>query len=301
MTLIQLKYVLALEKYKNFALAAGHCLVAQPTLSLQIKKLEQEFGLELFDRSKTPIESTQGGKEVLAQARCVIREARKLEELFFSQDEKPSGEITLGIIPTIAAYLIPKILPILLRDYPKIQVKFHELPTREILEKIENETIDIGILTTPLEQKNTEEIPLYYEPFVFYLPPQTRINKKTMGFEDLKKRKMILLSEGHCFRGQALKICGESRKSQIESGSFMTLIKLIDQNLGVTLLPKLCDFVDVKRVREFHPPVPAREISLIHKKGFYKKKIFELIKDLIEEQIPETLKIKKGKRVLGIK
>ncbi|MEQ9366502.1 MAG: LysR substrate-binding domain-containing protein [Leptospirales bacterium] len=308
MTLTQLRYIVAVDRYGGFAPAAKHCLVTQPTLSLQIQKIEQEIGAEIFDRRKNPVKATHHGRRVIEQAKNVLREADKIEELFREDEDEPSGEITLGIIPTVAPVLMPALYATLGKKYKGLRFRIFELPTTQIIEKMRADEIELGILATPLGYKDIVEIPLYYESFVAYFPkdydgPQSGLDPHTErpgGYE------MILLGEDHCFRDQSLRVCGNRNTSRIECGSLETLMKMVDRGAGMTLLPQLAvagtkkNDKKNKRVARFREPQPSREISLVHHRDFYKKRIFDAIREIVLAQIPQELREKKGRQLLGV-
>ena len=300
MTLTQLRYVVAVEKHGSFARAAKECLVAQPTLSLQIQKLEQEIGTELFDRRKNPVIVTSFGKRVLEQARNVLREADKITELFRENDDEPSGTISIGIIPTISTYLLPRIFKTLHQKYKQIDFRIFELPTTQITEKLERDEIELGILATPLRIKPLVETPLYYEPFVAYFPKDYEGPNKGLTMEKVEDYDLILLGEEHCFRNQSLKVCGDSGVGRIECGGVETIKKMVDLGVGMTLLPRLAINGDGPRIARFKSPEPAREVSLVYKKGFYKKKILEALKETILGAVPRELQKKSGRKLIGV-
>lgn len=311
MTLTQLRYIVAVDRYGGFAPAAKQCLVTQPTLSLQIQKIEQGIGAEIFDRRKNPVTATHYGRRVIDQAKNVLREADKIDELFREDDDEPTGEITLGIIPTVAPVLMPALYATLGKKYERLQFRIFELPTTQIIEKMRAGEIELGILATPLGFKDIVEIPLYYESFVAYFPkdydgPQTGLDphvERPGGYE------MILLGEDHCFRNQSLRVCGNRNTSRIECGSLETLVKMVDRGAGMTLLPELALASEsksagaarkTKRVARFREPQPSREISLIHPRDFYKKRIFDAIREIVLSQVPAELREKKGRQLLGV-
>ncbi|MCR9143030.1 MAG: LysR substrate-binding domain-containing protein [bacterium] len=308
MTLTQLRYIVAVDRYGGFAPAARHCLVTQPTLSLQIQKIEQEIGAEIFDRRKNPVTATHHGRRVIEQAKNVLREADKIEELFREEEDEPSGEISLGIIPTVAPVLMPALYSILGKKYERLRFRIFELPTTQIIEKMRADEIELGILATPLGYKDIVEIPLYYESFVAYFPkdydgPQKGLDpqaERPGGYE------MILLGEDHCFRDQSLRVCGNRNESRIECGSLETLMKMVDRGAGMTLLPQLAiggtgaAKKSNKRVARFRDPQPSREISLVHHRDFYKKRIFDAIRDIVLMQIPDELHSKDGRQLFGV-
>lgn len=306
MTLTQLRYVVAIDNYKSFASAARHCLVAQPTLSLQIQKFEQEIGIEIFDRRKSPVVATGPGQEIIKQARKVLEEAEKLAELFKESDEEPSGEIHLAIIPTISTYLMPVIFRTFQLKYPRIDLRIFELPTSQIIEKLERGEVDLGILATPLQNKDIMEIPVYYEPFVLYFPPEYEGPLENLQVEDISYD-WILLGEEHCFRHQSLQVCGKHSTSRIECGSIETVRKMVDLGAGMTLLPAL-SFPDSEQHRinsrsqigSFAAPEPAREISIVHRKSYYKKKILSALQNCILEYVPADYHHKQNRKIMGV-
>lgn len=300
MTLTQLKYIVALDKYKSFARAAEACLVAQPTLSLQIQKLEQEIGVEIFDRNKNPIVTTHLGKVIIDQAKVVLREAEKLEEIYRGGKTSVSGSVSVGIIPTVSAYLLPLIFKALNKKYPDVEFRFFELPTSQIVEKLESEDLEIGILATPLHIRSIVEIPLYYEPFVAYFPKTYKGKLKDLDMEDLKSHEIILLGEEHCLRHQSLKICGQRTLGKIECGSLETIRNMVDLGVGMTLLPLLSVNPKKDVFGRFQEPEPAREVSIVYKNGFYKKKILQALESTILSVIPPELKNKANKKLIGI-
>lgn len=300
MTITQLRYVVALDQFKSFAKAAEHCLVAQPTLSLQIQKVEQELGFDLFDRKKNPIVTTKLGKEVVNQARHTLREADKLYEIAGLGKDDAIGTLSIGVIPTVGAFLIPNIYQKLQQQLPKVSFRISELPTLTILEKLEAEELDIGILATPLRVPNIIENPLYYEPFVAYYPEGEREKSKTVSMKHLEKYPLLVLGEDHCFRHQSLKICNRNSLAKIESGSVETLKRMVDLGIGVTLLPKLSLNFASNRLVPFLAPEPAREISTIYKKGFFKNKILKKLNEIILSEIPTEYHRKENFKVIGV-
>jgi LysR family hydrogen peroxide-inducible transcriptional activator len=300
MTITQLRYLVALDHHKSFARAAEHCLVAQPTLSLQVQKAEQELGFELFDRRKNPITTTKLGKAIIAQAKLTLREADKLYEIAEQVRDEVSGQITVGIIPTVGNYLIPAIYQSLRIKLPKLQIQLSELPTLTILQKLENEELDLGILATPLRVPNIIEVPIYYEPFVAYYPEDAKNKGKTVTMQNIEKYPLLVLGEEHCFRHQSLKICNHNSVAKIDSGSVETLKRMVDLGIGVTLLPKLAVDMKSERIVPFSSPEPAREISFVYKKGFYKSRILSKLSEIILAEIPKELRKKENFKVIGI-
>lgn len=300
MTLVQLKYALALAKTGSFARAAEMLAIAQPTLSLQIQKLEKEVGIILFDRARHPVEATPGGERFLLQAEKVHLEAQKLESFFSDEKTALTGEVRLGVIPTVAGFLLPRLLPAMQSRYPGLLLRVFELPTSQILQKLKEDGLDVGVAATPLGDARINEIPMYYEPFKVYLPPSAKIKNSPIRFEDIGALEMIVLGEDHCFRGQVFQVCKGRKGSRIEAGSFETIKKLVDQDLGVTLLPYGEDSGNKDRERLLASPVPARQISLITHSGYYKTGILSALQKEIYNFTPDEFKTKKDYRVVGV-
>ncbi len=291
MTITQLQYVLAVAEHKNFTLAAEKCFVTQPTLSMQIQKIEEELNILIFDRSKKPIQLTDIGRKIVEQAKNIVSEAGKIKDIVEFQKGFIGGEFRLGIIPTIMPTLLPMFLNNFIKKYPKIKLIIEELNTDEIITRLKNGHLDAAIAATPLEDEKIKEIVLYYEPFVAYIPENFAIlHKNEIEISDLNLDDILLLQDGHCFRDGILNLCKNqdvaSRTSfQLESGSFETLVKLADEGLGTTLLPYL-HTLDLKekdklKLRHFKEPKPAREVSLIYPKSELKIHIIDALKNSI--------------------
>ncbi|MFQ5717072.1 MAG: LysR substrate-binding domain-containing protein, partial [Nitrospinales bacterium] len=241
-TLTQLSYIAAVAQTRNFGLAAKACFVSQPTLSMQIHKLEEELGAILFDRSKRPVEPTAIGRRVVCQARLALQEVLRIEEMIKEERGEVSGEFRLGIIPTLAPYLLPLFLESFTQTYPKVNLIVEELQTRQIIERLGDDAINAGILATPLNCRGIIERPLFYEPFVVYLAPGHPYRSLAKVSEnDLSLNDVWLLNEGHCFRDQAIKLCkrardkgGEKKNLTFESGNLETLRRLVDKKFGYT-------------------------------------------------------------------
>ncbi len=291
MTITQLQYVLAVAEYKNFTLAAEKCFVTQPTLSMQIQKIEEELNVIIFDRSKKPIQLTDIGQKIVNQAKNIVSEAGKIKDIVEFQKGFIGGEFRLGIIPTIMPTLLPMFLSNFIKKYPKVKLIIEELNTDEIIARLKNGHLDAAIAATPLEEESIKEIVLYYEPFVAYVPTTHSISEKNeIEISDLNLDEILLLQDGHCFRDGILNLCKNQNLSakssfQIESGSFETLIKLADEGLGTTLLPYLHTLdlkeKDKSKLKNFKEPKPAREVSLIYPKSELKIHIIDALRTTI--------------------
>ena len=291
MTITQLKYVLAVAEYKNFTLAAEKCFVTQPTLSMQIQKIEEELSIQIFDRSKKPIQLTDIGQKIVNQAKNIVNEADRIQDIVEQQKGFIGGEFKLGIIPTIMPTLLPMFLNNFIKKYPKVKLIIEELNTDEIITKLNNGHLDAAIAATPLMEEKIKEIVLYFEPFVAYIPESHHhFQKEEIEISDLNLNEILLLQDGHCFRDGILNLCKNTPREEkgnfrIESGSFETLIKLADEGLGTTLLPYL-HTLDLKesdklKLRHFKEPKPAREVSLIFPKNELKIHIIEALRSTI--------------------
>ncbi|MGQ7947078.1 LysR substrate-binding domain-containing protein [Flavobacterium sp. WC2509] len=291
MTITQLKYVLAVAEHKNFTLAAEKCFVTQPTLSMQIQKIEDELNIQIFDRTKKPIQLTDIGQKIVNQAKNIVNEADRIQDIVEQQKGFIGGEFRLGIIPTIMPTLLPMFLNNFIKKYPKVKLIIEELNTDEIIVKLKNGNLDAAIAATPLEDEKIKEIVLYFEPFVAYIPENNAIfQKQEIEIDDLNINDILLLQDGHCFRDGILNLCKNRNEIglktfQIESGSFETLIKLADEGLGTTLLPYL-HTLDLKdsdklKLRHFKEPKPAREVSLIYPKSELKIQIIDALRSTI--------------------
>ncbi|PHS61368.1 MAG: DNA-binding transcriptional regulator OxyR [Flavobacterium sp.] len=292
MTITQLKYVLAVAEHQNFTKAAAHVFVTQPTLSMQIQKLEEELSIKIFDRSKKPIELTDVGKKIVNQARNIVNESMRMKDVVDQEKGFIGGEFKLGIIPTIMPTLLPMFLRNFTNKYPKVHLKIEELTTTEIISKLNDGHLDAAIAATPLSQEKIKERVLYFEPFVGYVPESHRLfSKKKLDRSDLDINDILLLEDGHCFRDGVINICKSLKNDtsgesfQLESGSFETLIKLSDEGFGMTLLPYL-NTLDISekqksQLRYFNDPSPAREISLLFRKSELKMQIVNAMFDII--------------------
>jgi len=241
MTLTQLQYTLAVAKYGNFTLAADKSNVTQPTLSMQVQKLEEELGTLIFNRNTKPIALTSVGEKIIEQAKNIIEESQKMRYLIDQEKGVVEGEFRLGIIPTVMPTLLPLFLNTFLKKFPKVRLKIEELNTKNFTEQILDGRIDAGIGATPLDNVKLIETPLYYEPFVGYVPENHPLNKnKKLQITDLESSKILILEDGHCFRNQLINLCSINLIDyhfSIKSGSFETMMNLADEGLGMTLLP----------------------------------------------------------------
>jgi LysR family hydrogen peroxide-inducible transcriptional activator len=305
MTLVQLKYVVAVDNLRHFAEAADYCHVTQPTLSMQLYKLEQELGMKLFDRSKQPVIPTESGKEVIAQARKILAEADALQHIVDQRHGMHTGELKVGIIPTLAPYLLPLFVQSFTQKYPKVKLTVHEMTTEAIITRLREGRLDVAILVTPLNEKGISEQVLFYEKLIAYVSKKNTLYKKHyLLSKDIDPRKLWLLEEGHCFRSQIMNLC-ELQKAgrdgnffEYEAGSIETLRRMVELNDGITILPELATMdlrsSQLQLLRQFKQPAPMREVSLVVHRDFVKKRLVEIFKKEIVGSIPESIKKNKG-------
>ncbi|MBT8295201.1 MAG: hydrogen peroxide-inducible genes activator [Gramella sp.] len=291
MTITQLHYVLAVAEHKNFTKAAQKVFVTQPTLSMQIQKLEDELEVTIFDRTKKPIQLTEVGEKIVQQARNIVNESDRITDIVDQQKGFIGGIFRLGVIPTIMPTLLPMFIGSFIKKYPKVKLKIEELHTEAILDKLKEGHLDAAIAATPLGVDGIKENVLYYEPFVPYIPSAFHtVESEKITVEDLDINNILLLEDGHCFKDGILNLCKASKdygddQLQLESGSFETLIKLANEGLGMTLLPYLHTLdlkeEEKKNLKMFKDPVPAREVSLIYNRSELKMQIIDAIRSTI--------------------
>lgn len=291
MTITQLHYVLAVAEHQNFTKAAQKVFVTQPTLSMQIQKLEDELDVQIFDRTKKPIELTETGKKIVQQARNIVNESDRIKDIVDQQKGFIGGLFRLGVIPTVMPTLLPMFLNTFIKKYPKVKLKIEEMHTEAIIERLQDGHLDAAIAATPLEIPGIKEQVLYYEPFVGYIPPGHRLHsQKKIQVDDLDLDDILLLEDGHCFKDGILNLCKATRNAegdrfQLETGSFETMVKLANEGLGMTLLPYLHTMDmkenEQKNLRMFEEPNPAREVSLIYNRSELKMQIIEALRSTI--------------------
>lgn len=307
MTIVQLSYIVAVDKYKNFGVAAQSCSVTQPTLSMQIQKLEEELEVLLFDRSEQPIKTTKIGMNLIKQAKIILKETQGFLDMVSEEKNEAKGELRIGVIPTIAPYLMPLFLRDFMNSNPQLKVVVEELQTSQVVQKLDDGQLDLGILVTPIEKDNLKSEPLFYEPFLAYVSEKSPLSKSAkVDQKDLSSSDLWMLTDGHCFREQSLLICKNRKKHSdqnkhllFESASLETLKKMIDQDTGFTLLPFLAttDVKNSRQLKEFIGPVPTREVSLIYNSYFRKNKIKESLIQAIQNNLPKELSNISSKKI----
>ena len=302
MTLSQLEYIIAVDTYQNFSNAAEKCMVTQPTLSMQVKKLEIDLGVVLFDRSKNPIAPTKIGKTIIEQSRIVLREAKQIQDSIKEYKQNIGGNLQIGVIPIIAPYLLPYFLGPFSKKFPDINLEIKELKTEEIIELLQKDLLDAAILATPLHMPNIVEDPLFYEEILLYVNPKHAFAKQENILpEQLLSADLWMLTKGNCFRDQVINLCKNRSEQPLsnlryESGSIETLKKMVDVEGGYTLLPELAALElpskEIRRIKHFVEPMPLREVSLVFAKKAAKRNMLHRIKEVILTELPQEVKDK---------
>jgi LysR family transcriptional regulator, hydrogen peroxide-inducible genes activator len=305
MTIQQLEYIVALDTYRHFVTAAAHCYVTQPTLSLQVKKLEDEISMLIFDRSKNPLVPTPQGELIIAKARSILHEVTQLSEMVTTERDSIIGKFKIGIIPTVSPYLVPKFYGNFISSYPKTQLDIDEMQSEDIITSLSQGKIDFGIMVTPVNESFLREIPLYNEPFLYYGGEDCPFkSKKYISPQDIQDRKGLwLLNSGHCFRNQVLDICNATRIQKnitFKSGSIETLKIMVDNYGGYTLIPELAIHSqnESAQIIHFKSPKPIREVSIVVHKSFAKEGLIECLRKEILQVIPAAFE--KNKKYLKV-
>ncbi len=298
-TLIQLEYIVAVDTYRHFVTAAEKCFVTQPTLSMQIKKLEASLGVIIFDRSKQPIIPTDIGMKIIRQARIILAESKAIEEIIDDYNNIITGTLTIGIIPSIAPYLLPLFIGKFAKTYPHVKIKIVELLSEEIIAQLHKDLIDVGILATPLHEKGIVEKPVFYEKMFLYIHKDHPLAKQhKVQPQDIATKDIRLLAKGHCFRTQIINLCDFQEKEleafpfHYESGSIETLKKLVEKEGGYTLVPELALNKDHDKnviIKEVTGEPPLREVSLVFSRNYAKKRLLVALEKSIQDRLPEEI------------
>ncbi|HAH36780.1 MAG TPA: DNA-binding transcriptional regulator OxyR [Algoriphagus sp.] len=310
MTIQQLEYLIAVDKHRHFGQAAESCFVTQPTLSAQLSKLENELGVILFDRSKMPVIPTEIGVQIIAQAKKVVSESRGVLELVAQLKGDISGTIKLGIIPTLAPYLLYRFVRSFLEKYPNVKLDVQEMVTEEVVKRLKNHELDMGIIVTPLGESGIVEKPMFYEKFYAYLSKNhPLLAQKEIKANQIKSEELWIMQQGHCFRDQVINFCDQSTSGHqnfhYESGSLEGLKNMVNRYQGMTLLPELATFElsdeEKSRLRPFEGLPPTREVSIILNRSFLKQKLVELLYNEITEAIPQEMTSKAHGKIVRFK
>ena len=298
MTITQLKYTLAVAEYGNFTTASEKCFVTQPTLSMQVQKLEEELGVTIFNRSTKPLQVTDVGEKVLFQARKIVEESSRMNDVISEEKGIIGGTLKVGIIPTVSSTLLPLFLNIFIKKHKNVELKIEEYNTDILSKKLEDNTLDCAIAATPLNNSKIIERPIYYEPFVAYVPEHHFLSgNKSLDLDDLSNSDLLILQDGHCFRNQVLNLCSIddiNKQYELKSGSFETLINLSNNGPWMTIIPYLhsnnLSSNNIQNIIPFEDPAPAREISMIYSKSQLKLPVINALMDTISSVIRGQIK-----------
>ena len=296
-TLTQLEYIVAIDEYHHFATAAEKCFVTQPTLSMQIKKLEDELGVIIFDRSRQPVVPTDLGAKLIEQARMTLSATQRIKEIIQEEQQEVEGTLKIGIIPTLAPYLLPVFIGPYIRKYPAVKVEVEELVSEEIIRRLKRDMLDVGLFVTPYHDEKIVERPVFYEEMLVYAHPDSELlKKKEVGHEDIVTSDIWMLGNGHCFRNQVVNLCEMSASQhknlpfEFESNSLETLMRIVDVEGGFTLIPELAlQYMSPekkKQVRSIANTKPLREVSVIYSRHFTKQRLITLLCDEIKSVVP---------------
>ncbi|MBL4560085.1 MAG: hydrogen peroxide-inducible genes activator [Labilibaculum sp.] len=300
MTITQLEYIVAVDTYRHFATAADKCFITQPTLSMQIKKLEEFLDITIFDRSKQPIIPTDVGTSIIEQARIILGDTKKIDEIINDHKNTIEGSLKIGIIPTLAPFLLPMFIGDYIRNYPAIKVEVEEMVSEDIVKSLKKDKIDVGIFVTPAKEDKIKERPLFYEEMMIYAHKDHEILKKSIiEVKDIATPEIWMLGDGHCFRNQVINLCEmhdlqhQELPFEFESNSLETLMKIVDIEGGFTLIPELATRYlpneKLNQVKQFTNLHPLREVSLVYSRHYSKNKLLDLLAKSIQNVIPKDL------------
>jgi LysR family hydrogen peroxide-inducible transcriptional activator len=306
MTITQLEYIVALADLKSFSKAADFCCVTQPSLSMQVQKLEDELNVSLFNRKSKPLAPTLYGEDIIRQARVILKETQTLMALSKGWGNQVSGSLSIGIIPTIAPYLVPKFLAKFQRKYPELSISIAETTTENIKKELKEGKIHIGILVTPMNDQLIEK-PLFYEELYLY---SNYKNEKNQIVEEILTDQLWLLEEGHCLSNQVASICNlksnlsHLSKISYQTGSLETIVRLVEDSEGQTIIPQmLVDYLEPSyksKVFSFKEPVPVREVSLVYSPSYARKAIIKALEEEILNVIPAEWQVATNRNVIPI-
>ncbi len=301
MNIQQLEYIVAVDTYRHFAKAAEASFVTQPTLSMMIQKLEEELGVKIFDRGQQPVQPTPIGTLIINQARIIVSQVKQVKNIVDEEKGVLQGNLRLGVIPTIAPYLLPELIRLHNLSNNEVELVIEEATTDQILEKLIAGTLDVGLLATPLNNDRLREHPIYYERFFAYVSPEetSLYAKRELSEEDLNINRLWLLTDTHCLKNQILKLCNMRRKRNVhtllsyEAGSIATLVNIVDNNSGLTIIPEMAlrhlSERQQQNVRPLKSPVPVREVSLVTRKEFLRERMLDILTQEIRASVPQEM------------
>ena len=298
MTLQQLEYILAVNQFRHFAKEAEYCRVTQPTLSAMIQKLEEELDTRIFDRSQQPVCPTPVGIHIIEQAQNILVQANRIKNIIEEEKHSLTGIFKLGILPTVAPYLLPRFFPQLMKKYPDLDIRVVEMKTNDIKKALQTGEIDAGIVASLAGMEELQQTPLFYEQFFAYVSREDALfNNEVIRTSDLNGEQLWLLDEGHCFRDQLVRFCQmkSARASQLayHLGSMETFMRMVESGKGVTFIPELAvlQLGDAQKelVRSFAIPCPTRQVVLLTNKNFIRHTLLEVLVKEIKLSVPKEM------------
>ena len=298
MTLQQLEYILAVNQFRHFAKSAEYCRVTQPTLSAMIQKLEEELDTRIFDRSQQPVCPTPVGIHIIEQAQNILVQANRIKNIIEEEKHSLTGTFKLGILPTVAPYLLPRFFPQLMKKYPDLDIRVVEMKTNDIKKALQTGEIDAGIVASLAGMEELQQTPLFYEQFFAYVSREDALfNNEVIRTSDLNGEQLWLLDEGHCFRDQLVRFCQmkSARASQLayHLGSMETFMRMVESGKGVTFIPELAvlQLGDAQKelVRSFAIPCPTRQVVLLTNKNFIRHTLLEVLVKEIKLSVPKEM------------
>lgn len=298
MTLQQLEYILAVNQFRHFAKAAEYCRVTQPTLSAMIQKLEEELDTRIFDRSQQPVCPTPVGIHIIEQAQNILVQANRIKNIIEEEKHSLTGTFKLGILPTVAPYLLPRFFPQLMKKYPDLDIRVVEMKTNDTKKALQTGEIDAGIVASLAGMEELQQTPLFYEQFFAYVSREDALfNNEVIRTSDLNGEQLWLLDEGHCFRDQLVRFCQmkSARASQLayHLGSMETFMRMVESGKGVTFIPELAvlQLGDAQKelVRSFAIPCPTRQVVLLTNKNFIRHTLLEVLVKEIKLSVPKEM------------
>ncbi|WP_321517925.1 hydrogen peroxide-inducible genes activator [uncultured Bacteroides sp.] len=308
MTIQQLEYILAVDKFRHFGKAAEYCMVTQPTLSAMIQKLEEELDVKIFDRSTQPIQPTAVGRKVLEQAHTVMAQALKVKEIVKEEEQSLKGVFRMAVLPTIAPYLLPRFFPKFMEDYPEMDIRVSEMKTQDVLVALATGKVDAAIIATAVDGKSLQVDTLFYEQFLGYVSRKESVFKnEVIRSTDISGERLWLLDEGHCFRDQLMRFCQleavKLHQAAYHLGSMETFMRIVEGGKGITFIPELAFYQlsdqQKELVRPFAIPRPTREISIVTKTDFVRYSVLNVLKESIRSSVPkEMLTLQNTQRIV---
>lgn len=296
MTLQQMEYIVALDKYRHFVLAAESCGVTQPTLSALIQKLEEELDVKIFNRDRKQVTPTDIGEKIIRQARTALNEVYRIREVVADETSTTNGNLRIGILPTIAPYLVPDLIHHFRKSFPNVNLYIDEKENESLVKDLELGNIDMAITTLPESSKGLLEIPVYVERFVAYFSEKCSKAQQFISKGEIPAEQIWILKEGHCLPHSGLNLCknGQFGNHIYQAGSIETLIRIVDKNGGYTIIPELhLRFLNDKQKEKVLPlqvnPPAQRQVSLLVKEDFVRERMMQAVLEVLQQIIPEEM------------